>query len=85
MLVPRGPPAQCRAHATYWSDVNVALHLSASESAAAPVTPIRLHDRLQRGEEGQACSWRDRAASTEQGTRDSRKRRQRRVALERLR
>ena len=41
--------------------------------------------RLQRGEEGQGCSWRDRAAGTEQGARDLLERRQRRVDLERLR
>jgi hypothetical protein len=41
--------------------------------------------RLQRGMEGQRCSWRDRAAGTEQGARDLLERRQRRVALERLR
>jgi hypothetical protein len=44
-----------------------------------------LFPRLQRGEEGQECSWRDRAAGTEQGARDLLERRQRRVALERLR
>jgi hypothetical protein len=41
--------------------------------------------RLQRGKEGQGCSWRDRAAGTEKGTRNLLQRRQRRVALERLR
>jgi hypothetical protein len=54
-----GPPAQSRARATYWSDVSVALRLSDSESAAAPTSPIRLAPRLQRGEEGQGCSWRE--------------------------
>jgi hypothetical protein len=44
-----------------------------------------LFPSLQRGEEGQGCSWRDRAASTEQGARNLLKRRQRRIALERLR
>ena len=44
-----------------------------------------LYFRLQRGVEGQGCSWRDRAAGTEQGARDLLERRQRRVALERLR
>ena len=65
-----GPPAKSRARATYESDVSVALLLSASESAAAPASPIRLVLRLQRGEEGQACSWRDRAAGAEQGARN---------------
>jgi hypothetical protein len=65
-----GPPAQSRARATYSSDVSVALLLRASKSAAAPASPIWLYDRLQRGEEGQGCSWRDRAAGTEQGARD---------------
>ncbi len=69
---------------TYSSDVNVALLLSASESAAAPSGPIWLVDSLQRGEEGQGCSRRD-LIGTEQGARDLRERRQRRVALERLR
>ena len=59
MLVARqGHPAFSRARATYESDVSVALLLSASESAAAPASPIRLPPRLQRGEEGQGCSWR---------------------------
>ncbi len=71
--------------ATYLSDVNVALLWSASESAAAPASPIRFASRLQREEEGQGCSWRDRAAGTEQGARDVLKRRQRHVDLERLR
>ncbi len=71
--------------ATYESDVSVALILSASESAAAPATPIWLYDRLQRGDEGQSYSWRDRAAGIEQGARNLLERRQRRVALERLR
>jgi hypothetical protein len=44
-----------------------------------------LSHRLRRGEEGQGRSWRNRAAATEQGARDLRERRQRRVALERLR
>jgi hypothetical protein len=65
-----GPLAQSRARATYHSNVSVALLLSASESAAAPASPIWLFHRLQRGEEGQVCSWRDRAASTEQGARN---------------
>ena len=45
--------AQSRARATYESDVSVRLILSASESAAAPSSPIPLYDRLQGGEEGQ--------------------------------
>ena len=44
-----------------------------------------LYFRLQRGAEGQGCSWRKTAAGTEQGARDLLQRRQRRVALERLR
>jgi hypothetical protein len=80
------PPAQSRARATYVSVVSVALLLSASESAAAPRSPIWLFCRLQRGEgEGQRCSWQDRAAGTEQGVRDLLELSQRRVALERLR
>ena len=73
------------ARATYSSDVSVALLLSDSESAAAPASPIWLFFRLQRGGEGQGCSWRDRAAGTEQGVRDLLERVQRRVDLERLR
>ncbi len=65
-----GPPAQSRARATYSSDVSVALLLSAFESAAAPASPIVLLCMLQQGEERQRCSWRDRAAGTEQGARD---------------
>jgi hypothetical protein len=65
-----GPPAQSRALATYQSSLSVALLLSASESDAAPTFPIWLLPTLQRGEEGQGCSWRDRAAGTEQGARD---------------
>jgi hypothetical protein len=52
-----GPQTQSRARATYWSDVSVALLLSASESAAAPASPIWLLVRLQRGEESKGCSW----------------------------
>ncbi len=44
-----GPPAQSRARATYYSVVSVALLLSASESAAAPASPIKLLPSLQRG------------------------------------
>ncbi len=80
-----GQPATSWALATYTSDVSVALLLSASESAAAPASPIVLPDSLQRGENSQGCSWRDRAAGTEQGARNLQERRQRRVALERLR
>ncbi len=65
-----GPPVQSRARATYSSDVSVALLLSASESTAAPASPILVHCSLQRGGEGQGCSWRNRAAGTEQGARD---------------
>jgi hypothetical protein len=35
-----GPPPQSSAHATYPSHVSVTLLLSASESAAAPASPI---------------------------------------------
>jgi hypothetical protein len=73
------------ARTTYRIDVSVALLFSASESAAAPATPIWLFRRLQQGEEGQECSWRDGAAGTEQGARDLLERCQRRVVLERLR
>jgi hypothetical protein len=59
------PPAQSRARATHFSDFIVAFLLSASESAAAPASKIRLYPRLQRG--GQECSWRDRAPGIEQG------------------
>ena len=76
---------QSWARATYESDVSVTLLLSASESAVAPASPIRLLARLQRGEEGQGCFWRDRAAGTEQGARDLLERHQRHVELERLR
>jgi hypothetical protein len=57
-----GPPAQSRMRATYYSFVSVTLLLSTSDSAAAPVSPIWLSTRLQRGVEGQGCSWRDRVA-----------------------
>jgi hypothetical protein len=50
--------------------LNFALLLSASDSAATPASPIWLLYRLQRGGEGQRCSWRDRAAGAEQGARD---------------
>ncbi len=53
-----GLPAHSMAHKTYSSDVSVALLLSVSESAVAPASPIWLLHRLQRGEEGQGCSWR---------------------------
>ncbi len=42
-----GPPAQSGAHTTYESDDSVALLLSASESAAAPASPIWFSHRLQ--------------------------------------
>jgi hypothetical protein len=64
-----GPPEKSRARATYYSFLSVALLLSASESASAPSSPIWFLHRLQRGEEGQGCLWRDRAAGTEQGAR----------------
>jgi hypothetical protein len=80
-----GPPAQSRARATYLSEISVELLLSASESAAAPASPMLLSCMLQRDEEGQGCSWRDRAAGTKQGARVLPEPRQRRVALERLR
>ncbi len=38
------------------SDVKVASLLSASESAAAPASPIWSFDMLKRGEEGKGCS-----------------------------
>jgi hypothetical protein len=82
MLVAKtGLPAKSRARATYESDVSVALLLSASESAAAPASSMLLPHRLQRGEEGQGCSWRERAAGPKQGARDLQERRQRRVDL----
>jgi hypothetical protein len=49
---------QHRAGRAYDSDVSDAFLLSASESAAAPASPIRVFSRLQRGQEGQGCSWR---------------------------
>jgi hypothetical protein len=63
----RGPPAESKARATSSGDVSVQLLLSASEKALAPASPILLCRRLQRGEEGQGCWWRDRAAGIEQG------------------
>jgi hypothetical protein len=45
----RDSKAHSRSRVTYSSDVSVALILSASASAAAPASPIRLYDRLQRG------------------------------------
>ncbi len=53
------------AHATYERDVSVALLLSASEKPAAPAPLIWFPKRLMRGEEGQGCSRRDRAAGME--------------------
>jgi hypothetical protein len=69
MLVARQGRRHRAGRATYSSDFSVALFLSASESAAAPAAPIPLPPRLQRGEGGQACSWREKAAGTEQGAR----------------
>ena len=43
-----GPPAQSRARATYASVVSVAFLMSASESVAAPASPIWFFSRLQR-------------------------------------
>ena len=85
MLVARLGRRHRAGRVTYRRDVSVALLLSASESAAAPASPIWFSVRLLRGEEGQGYSWRDRAARTKQVTRDLLERRQRRVALERLR
>ncbi len=85
MVIARQALAQSRACATYESDVSVALLLSAKKISAAPASPIWLLCRLQRGEEGQGCWRRDRTTSTEQGARDLLERRQRCVALERLR
>jgi hypothetical protein len=72
------------ARPTNRSDVSVALLLSASESAAAPASPIWLRPRLQRGEEGQGCSWRDRAGDTEQVARDLPERRQQAQCIRKL-
>jgi hypothetical protein len=44
-----------------------------------------LYFRLQRGDDGQAYSWRDRVAGAKQGARNLLEHRQRRVALERFR
>jgi hypothetical protein len=79
-----GPPAQSRARATYASDVSVALLLSASESAAAPAAPIWFPSRLQRGQEGQGFTRRDRAASEKQGARDLLERRQQAQRIRKL-
>ena len=74
------------ARATSWSDVSVALLLSASESAAKPASPISLDPRLQPISNGQGCS-----VARLNWLRGGRARfdllelRQRRVALERLR
>jgi hypothetical protein len=78
------PPAQSRARATYKSDVSVTLLFSASESAAAPAPLIWVVHRLQREEEGQSCSWRDRAAGTEPGARDLPKRHQQAQCIRKL-
>jgi hypothetical protein len=56
LVARRGPPAETAARTTYKSDVSVLLRLSASESAAAPASPIWFTRRLQRGEEGQGCA-----------------------------
>jgi hypothetical protein len=64
--------------------VSVAFLLSASESAAASAAPIWLPPRLQRGKEGQGCSWRDRAAGTEQGARDLLEQRQQAQSIRKL-
>ena len=85
MLISRYGHGTSRGRATYSSNVSVVLLLSDSEREAAPSSPIRLPDRLQRGMEGQECSRRDKAAGTERGARDLLERYQRRVALERLR
>ncbi len=85
MLVGRqGRRARSRARATYKSNFRATLLSSASESAAAPESSILFQPRLQQGEDGQRCSRRD-LIGTAQGTRDLLERRQRRVALERLR
>jgi hypothetical protein len=77
MLVARlGRRNKSKLRATYYSVVSVALLLSASESAAAAASPICLLFRLLRGQYGQGCSWRDRAAGTEQSARDLLERRQ---------
>jgi hypothetical protein len=78
------PPVLSRANATYSSHVSVALLLSASESAAAPALSIESPSRLQRGEEGQGCSRREKAASAEQGARDLRERPQRAQCVRKL-
>ncbi len=53
-----------RARATYLSDVSVALHLSASDSAAAPAWSTLLQPRLQRGAECQGCMAQGSARAT---------------------
>jgi hypothetical protein len=63
MLVAREGRREARA--TQYSLVSVALLFSASESAAAPSSPILLPSRLQHGEEGQACSWSHREDNTD--------------------
>ncbi len=79
-----GPQAKSRARATYRSDVSVALLLSASESAAAPPSPIWFQDTLQQGEEGQGRSRRDRAACTKLGVRNLLERRHRAQRIRKL-
>jgi hypothetical protein len=78
-----GPPAQSMVCATYLSSVSVALLLSASESAAAPASPIWLPPRLQRGEVRRVRGARGETGPP--GARDLQERLERRVALERFR
>ncbi len=80
-MLAAGSPAQSRGRTTHSRYFRIAMLLSASESTAAPAAPISLSYRLQRGEEGQGCSWRVRAAGTEHGVRDLPERRQRRVVI----
>ena len=70
--------------ATYMSDVSVALLLSASESAAPPASPISLYLRLQRERRVRDASG-DTGPPAQSRARDLLQRRQRLVALERLR
>ena len=85
MLVARqGRRHRAGLRATYESDVSVSFLVSAFESAAAPAAPIFLCRRLQRGEEGQGCSWRDRAAGADQGAGDLLERRQQAQCIHKL-
>jgi hypothetical protein len=80
-----GPPAQSGMCATYYSVVSVALLSSASKSAAAPASLIWLPRRLQR-EKRRVRNTRGETVPPEQSrARDLLERRQRRVALKRLR